>query len=246
MKSMLLTCLAIWIGLGVTAPAGYRLMESAILRDKINTIYDLLDKCHSSRKNYKRELMDLSNDEIDIHINFQKLLYEKLVEKLIECKRNAASPTTNGTTPTTAKMVATTYPAAATPCQRARNLTGSNLQLGKTESDAEYACGYNPASSEWFRFAGASANQILDQCPKGYQSKKNVVYWTDDWMPKLIEIEAEVEVYGSSGDNCKSFTRKLSVIRCSWDASHDFIYRKASDYNTAGYQTAFCGMKNIW
>ena len=61
-------------------------------------------------------------------------------------------------------------------------------------------------------------------------------------MPKALTVEAEVDVYGSSGDNCKSFTRKLSVIRCTWDTSHDFIYRKVGDYDTAGYQTAFCGM----
>ena len=118
---------------------------------------------------------------------------------------------------------------------------GSDIKPSGSLSDTGYACDFGASSSQWFRFSGAAGTHMLDSCPKWKSCGTLTPFWTDERMPKAIGVETMVEVYGVREDNCRYYTKNIKVIRCTWDTSYDFIYKKTDDALTNCNQ-AFCSM----
>ena len=98
---------------------------------------------------------------------------------------------------------------------------------------------YNPVGS-----------QILNKCPKYNSCGTLLPYWTDEPMPADVGVPTTISIYGSvaSGScciDCRKFTKKIEVMRCSNSSTADFIYRYLPGVN--GYSglcaAAFCSMK---
>ena len=150
---------------------------------------------------------------------------------------------TKKTTPKT-----TTVSTQPVECQLAVNYTqswrrdhkGSDIRPGGLHSNGGYACDLNINSTQWFRFSGAAGTHMLDSCPKWKSCGTRYPYWTDERMPKAIGIESTVQVYGVRADDCKRVTKIIKVMRCSWDTSHDLIYKQTDDLNGT-CDSAFCG-----
>ena len=94
----------------------------------------------------------------------------------------------------------------------------------------------------WFRFTGAAGNIMLNRCPPAYSCGTNVGMWTDERMPTLVGVQSSINAYRSWSRNCKYFTKRVSVMKCSTNNNFDFIYKYASDtVCTLG----FCGITRI-
>ena len=119
---------------------------------------------------------------------------------------------------------------------------GANAKPGGPHSKDGYACDFHGNSSQWFRFTGGAGNEMLNSCPKENSCGTAIPFWSDERMPKALAREATVTVYGASGDNCKKYVREVKVIRCSWDTSHDLIYKQTAKLDT-DCKEAFCGME---
>ena len=158
--------------------------------------------------------------------------------------------TTKQTTPTTTKLTTPTTRPPTQPfdCQQAVSYTqswrrdhkGSNIKPGGLYSSGGYACDLNINSPQWFRFSGAAGTHMLDSCPKRKSCGAYYPLWTDERMPTQIGVEAIVKVYGVDV-GCKTLTRSIKVMRCSWNSPHDLIYKQTNDY-THNCIEAFCGM----
>ena len=163
-------------------------------------------------------------------------------------KKTTPQPNTQKSTPIVVKQTSTT--ASPNPCQQAKNLTdswrkdhrGSNIQPGGPHSSNGYACD-TADNTQWFRFTGAAGNELLDSCPKPFSCGGATSLWTDDYMPKLVDDEVVINAYGADSQGCRSVTVELKVIRCSWDAPGDFVYKLVTTNQSPCSQT-LCGMSS--
>lgn len=78
-------------------------------------------------------------------------------------------------------------------------------------------------------------------CPKWKSCGTQNPYWTDEDMPLDVGKIHVISVYGVYKENCKAFTRKALVMRCSWDTDYDLIYKK-TDNLVGKCMEAFCGV----
>ena len=174
----------------------------------------------------------LVQEDPSMHILSQKSTYHKLFQQFIKCKKEAASKTT--TTPETLEI--------PRQCRVASNRTDSwrNFDKGKYTKIRKH-CDIDETSTEWFRFSGAAGNRMLNKCPKTSGCGVEISYWTDEKMPKVVGLIAEVIVYGQKGTNCAYKTKRIRVTKCSQKAN-DYIYRQLSEKTNTTCSEAFCGM----
>jgi len=170
----------------------------------------------------------------------EKILYEKLIRRLTEC-RDRLNPTTTSTTSTT------TSKPVPFECRTAINLTekwrtdtegGSlkpivyNISNCDTRQMAE---GNNP----WFRFVGEAGNRLLDTCPQPMSCGSSIGIWSDSPMPENVGEVADIIGYGSWVMGCKQYNVHIIVMRCS-TLANDFIYNPTPTNVICG--NSFCGM----
>jgi len=171
----------------------------------------------------------------------EKLLYQKLIRRLSECRQES--------TPTSTVTVESTTTSKPFPleCQTARNLTeiwradneGMILRPNKTViCDArEMLANGRP----WFRFAGKAGNKLLDTCPPPRSCGSHIGFWSNAIMPSEVGVATQVRAYGSWTSGCYQFPIYIKVMRCSTPSQHDFIYQYAETREV--FHNAFCGMK---
>ena len=200
-------------------------------------------------------------------LKVEELLYEDLLQKLIECRSElgdldvATKPSTEpspSTTPatTTTELPTTTLPVVPPECNTATVFTESWRQDHQGTKILPYrflsylhpysiggqACDFRNGI-QWFKFAGAAGTHMLDHCPKQFSCGTATPYWTDEKMPDQVGVVKTVKAYGVSGifiDDCKYFHRDIQVMKCS-DKPNDFIYKQSTNYLSTCNQ-AFCGM----
>ena len=100
------------------------------------------------------------------------------------------------------------------------------------------------AGRPWFRFTGAAGNRLLDHCVRsadatGLSCGTGAAIWSDAPMPTEVGVITAFDAFDSYNGNCKYYTNKCSVMRCS-DQPHDLIYRY-DDSDSICYR-GFCGM----
>ena len=235
--------------------------ELNIYKAQVRVVYRQLAKECPQVRISKRQVDDNLG-----HLEIQKILYDELFKKLIECKKmksrmsefenlgpvnntdQETSTTTAKATPTTTKQTTLITLTQPVECQQAVNYTqswrrnheGSGIRPGGPDSQEGYACDFGESSSRWFRFSGAAGTHMLDSCPKRRSCGTRYSYWTDEKLPKDIGAESTINVYGVYKHNCKWFKETVKVMRCSWDTSHDLIYRQILNKNES-CTSAFCG-----
>ena len=89
----------------------------------------------------------------------------------------------------------------------------------------------------------ATGEMMLNKCPEQHSCGTVHGLWTPEEMPKAIGIKTTIIAYTASNINCKHGWKKVDVIRCSWDTSHDFIYKYIGG-NELECSHAFCGMNS--
>ena len=67
----------------------------------------------------------------------------------------------------------------------------------------------------WFRFAGLAGTRISSKCVPHNRCGTSAPLWTDKPMPTQIGVVFPLTVYGSLVGDCKKYTVKASVLRCS-------------------------------
>ena len=176
---------------------------------------------------------------------------------------------TSGNTPDYSKLsytsfikITTDFPKAATTtpmpvpaeCLSAKNLTESwrNINSGPAlPQKGHYKCDQQDmvaAGRPWFRFTGLAGTRISSKCVPHNSCGTGVPLWTDKPMPREIGVVFPLTVYGSLVWDCKKYTIKASVLRCSAQ-SNDFVYRHDdSDRCYFGYcgMYAWCRFLNIF
>ena len=218
------------------------------LNFQLNILHNKLsEECPS----YSVSKQKLNSQLVAAHLEMKKYWFNSLLQKLEQCiKINAQELTSTPLTSTSEKLTTpATIPIQPVECQQAVNYTqswrrdykGSEIRPGGLHSSGGHACDLNINSTQWFRFSGAAGTHMLDSCPKWLSCGTVYPYWTDERMPTIVGVEATVLVYGTSRSNCKGYTNKVQVMRCSWDSPNDLIYKYNSRY-TGKCATAFCGM----
>ena len=222
---------------------------------KVTILYKTLTQDCPSYTKYKRETVKGLRYRVEV----EKEFYEKLLALLVKCKGKEAANIFDATTQLPATSGKTTSNVDLPPaCQTAKTVTeawrsdvqGMHLKPYEHYSPPEahshlgYACDFH-SSAQWFRFGGDAGTHMLDHCPKPGSCGTSIPYWTDEEVPKAIGVEATINVYGVGGlifNDCKFSIRQVKVMRCSWDTSHDFIYKQTTN-RTLSCDRAFCGMK---
>jgi len=193
----------------------------------------------------------------------EKLLYQKLIRRLSECRQKSASTTMPMSTSTSTVTSASTSTVTSTPtvtvestttskpfpveCQTARNLTESwradnkGMRLRPNNTDICDLRQMEANGRPWFRFAGEAGNRLLDTCPPPHSCGSQVGFWSNATMPSEVGVATQVRAYGSWLDGCYDFPIYIRVMRCSTPSQHDFIYQYNA--NRIICQTLFCGMK---
>lgn len=93
----------------------------------------------------------------------------------------------------------------------------------------------------WFRFASGAGNSFLNRCIGPNSCGTHAPIWSDDKTPKAVGLSTPYRLYGPLGGNCRLFTFKASIMKCS-DKVSDFIYR----YEDIEYcPFGFCGMNQM-
>ena len=92
----------------------------------------------------------------------------------------------------------------------------------------------------WFRFSGAAGNRLLDSCRSMPRLSCGTVVgmWSNAAMPITTGESREPDVYVVHQSNCKYFTHKLKVMKCS-ERQYDYIYKYLGDDHC---HLGFCGM----
>ena len=64
-------------------------------------------------------------------------------------------------------------------------------------------------------------------------------------MPKAIGVTSVIDASGMEAGDCNAHAIELEVIRCSWDTSHDLIYKWIMPETGVSKHcdSTFCGMK---
>ena len=149
----------------------------------------------------------------------------------------------------TTQTATTTFYLTPKECQEAVNYTeswrrdydGSNIKPRGPFSWAGYTCDLHVNKSQWFRFAGAAGNRMLDYCVKEYSCGTRAPLWTDNkTLPTAVGVEATVKAYESYNNKCKYLPRNIKVMRCSWDTPYDFIYKQTNN-SPYSCRQGFCG-----
>ena len=192
---------------------------------------------------------DVSNTELEV----EKILYERMVRMLIECRRRNSqttnTTTTATTTSTTAATITTSSPPQLQKCRSALNLTEAWRQDhngSRIIPNGSQACDTRTMVSHgrpWFRFTAAAGSMLLNRCPPAYSCGTNAPLWSNDTMPSVVGVVSNISVYGSWGGNCKHSTLLVSVMRCSDETPNDFIYSYFDSFIGCNY--AFCGMNKF-
>ena len=157
---------------------------------------------------------------------------------LLQC-RYSKMATTQSTT-TEATTTALPYPEE---CQNAINLTeewradnkGNRLN-GMNNCDPQTMI---DSGRPWFRFANAAGNRLLISCPPDNSCGTHAGMWSDAPMPGDVGVVAPITVYGSWNSDRKSFSKRVSVMKCSL-APHDYVYKYDGG---ADCNLGFCGMQ---
>ena len=223
--------------------------EAYMWKAKVEIVFSLLAKECPSYASYAKDAIVEGKKSI---VGIQKKLYHQAMAKLFECRdalKLAAvikRLNTTASTPTSS----TTVTAMPKECYTAINLTelwrqdhkGANIKPGGLHSFKGYACDLNADNSRWFRFSAAAGRRMSNTCPKAKSCGTFHPLWTDEPGPSVVGVEATVNVYlVNMIGQCKAFSRRVKVMRCSWDMSHDLIYKQTTNLNTSCYE-AFCGM----
>ena len=112
---------------------------------------------------------------------------------------------------------------------------------GLRRKDGQLNCDTEPMVKQgrpWFRFSGAAGNRLLDSCPPINSCGTIDGMWSDEVMPKRKGEIRQINVFASAGYQCKRFTYKLKVKKCS-RRRHDYVYRYLGDSHC---YLSFCGM----
>ena len=156
--------------------------------------------------------------------------------------KTTRSPNTNTTPTSTVEMATAT---AVDECLLAINLTEiwrvDHNGNGLRRKDGQLNCDTEPMVKQgrpWFRFSGAAGNRLLDSCPPINSCGTIDGMWSDEVMPKRTGEIRVINVFASAGYQCKRFTYKLKVKKCS-RRRHDYIYRYLGDSHC---YLSFCGM----
>ena len=172
----------------------------------------------------------LSAADDDYHLKLIQHDYNFLSDELQKC-RAAKTPTLPAAIPKE--------------CLGAVNLTEdwrSNYTTGFS-NPAAFNCDTNDMKQQgrpWFRFTSGAGNRLVDRCISPNSCGTHGPIWSDDTTPKLVGVVTPYRMYGSTGSNCKLFTFRASIIKCS-DRVLDFVYR----YEDIEYcPFGFCGMKD--
>lgn len=204
----------------------------------------------------KRNVVYTTDDRV--HLELLTKLFQRLRDRLVQCRNNKVSttPAETTTTPETAtttsstsatRMTSTTAAPSLLPCRTAINLTepwrmdysGSNLRpvKGRYNGDTKRM---TKEGRPWFRFSGEAGNALLNRCIKSRSCGTSVNFFSNSTMPTLLGVITPIELYGANDKgNCQYMTDRASVIRCS-KTTRDFIYRyDGDDMHT---DVGFCGM----
>lgn len=183
---------------------------------------------------------DLALGTSDIELEAQKILYEKLTNRLIECRKQKLQ-----TSPATTTAYVPDYPIIQ--CEKAINLTESWRQdhSGSKSKpvNGEWNCDPKAMAAigrPWFRFSGPAGDHLLDKCIPYNSCGTEQPIWTDAVMPTSVGVETPVTVYTAFGRYCKWWTRKISVVRCT-NVANDFVYRYDDENVDCRIPLGFCG-----
>ena len=92
-------------------------------------------------------------------------------------------------------------------------------------------------------YCACLGNRMLTICPAEKSCGTNYPFWTNDIMPSEVGVANKVYAYGRHSDDCRAERINIEVMRCSWNTSHDFIYKYIpNDYYEYSCDRAFCGM----
>ena len=213
-------------GCSLYDPQGNRQLERYRARNKI--IHDKLitENCTDPQQvRFKRS--EVLTNENGLRLEVEKELFEMMIKMLLQC-RYSKMATTQSTT-TEATTTALPYPEE---CQNAINLTeewradnkGNRLN-GMNNCDTQTMIDFG---RPWFRFTYAAGNRLLNSCPPDNSCGTLVGMWSDVNMPGDVGVVAPITVYGSFISNCKMFSKRGSVLKCSL-APHDYVYKYDDD-----------------
>ena len=239
----------------VVLAAGWALIESALLEEtkekqldfyrvQVHITSDLLvsENCSSFSK-LQQQKVNNTQTQVDELREFS----DHLLELLASCRSEKSKNSDEQTTLKPANQ--TSIRLQPTECQYAVNYTeswrrdhlNSNYKPKGAHSRQGYACDLGSASDFWFRFKGEAGNRMLNKCPKFRSCGTKHPLWTDREMPQEVGVETEIKVYGVDARKCKSFSRIVKAIRCSWDTDYDIVFKQVSNFERNCY-SAFCGM----
>ena len=196
----------------------------------------LLNECkQGNTSRMRREIisssLNMAREEME------KLLYERMLRMLIDCREQKQKTTHLSST--------TTEPPVPAQCISATNFTEFwrlDHKGGKVLPDRNsYNCDTKQLSSKkgsWFRFSGSGGTHLLESCPSVYSCGSQIGFWSDEAKPKLETGHfTKVKVYGSWTSGCKEFEIDLTVGKCS-ERQDDYIYQ----YNGGSMcDASFCG-----
>ena len=84
---------------------------------------------------------------------------------------------------------------------------------------------------------------MLNSCPAYKSCGARYPIWTKDAMPTEVGVKTVIYAQEVHPYECEHNSIKMHVMRCSWNTSHDFIYKYIpNDYYEYSCDRAFCGM----
>lgn len=196
----------------------------------------------------RREILGNSDIADSIELQAYQALYERLRDRLAEC-RLAQQTTTPAPTPD---------PNYQSICENAINFTEPyrlhhNGYEGNVPSPyRDYACDPRSLANQgkpWFRFAGAGGERLLNHCVTTRSCGGFWPLWSDDprSTPSEVGIRSTFTLYGVAmryPSSCRHYKYEdlMTAIRCS-DAPNDYVYH----YDGIEYcDSSFCGMRGWW
>ena len=213
----------------------------------------LLNECkQGNTSRMRREIisssLNMAREEME------KLLYERMLRMLIDCRKQKLSTkltqkttqitSTKLTKKTTQLTSTTTELPLLAQCILAINFTESwrlDHKGSKIRPDGTYNCDTRQLSSRkgtWFRFSASGGTHLLESCPPDYSCGSQIGFWSDEAKPKLETGHfTKVKVYGSWVRECKQYEIDLTVGKCS-ERPNDYIYQYNGDSMCGD---SFCG-----